>query len=92
MFVKSEFAKKNYRTLIYLGSFVLVAAGFFIAQHFGYMSKMFVYIPATLALIIVGALLCKEIITGIKNNPEDRTYLPYGPALVIAGFIVLLVW
>ncbi len=91
MFIKSEFAKKNYKTLIYFGTFILVVAGFFIAQYFGYMSKMCVYIPATWALIVVGALLCKEIITGIKNNPEDRTYLPYGPALVIAGFIVLLV-
>ena len=91
MFIKSEFVKKNYKTLIYFATFIIVAVIFFVGQYLGYMSKMYVYIPATLALIVIGALLCKAILTGIKNNPEDRTYLPYGPALVIAGFIVLLI-
>ena len=91
MFIKSEFTKKNYKTLIYLAIFIALAVGFFTLQYFGYMSKMLVYIPSTLLLIVIGALLCKEILVGVKNNPSERTYLPYGPALVIAGFIVLLV-
>ena len=91
MFIKSEFVKKNYKTLIYLAVFTVLAVCFFVAQYLGFMSNMFVYIPATLALIVIGALLCKEILAGVKNNPSERTYLPYGPALVIAGFIVLLI-
>ena len=91
MFIKTELTKKNYKTLGYFGLFIAYTIAFVLTQYFGYLTNMLVFIPVSVGLLIIGLLLCRAILSGIKNNPEERTYLPFGPALVIAGFIVLLI-
>lgn len=91
MFIKKEFEKKNYKTLAFLAAFIIYAAGFYTLQAFGYLQNMIIYTICTVILAIIGLFLCREILKGVKDNPDDRTYLPYGPALVVAGMIALLI-
>ena len=41
-------------------------------------------------LFALGLWTCIAILRGLKN-PDTLTYLPFGPALAIAGLIVLLI-
>jgi len=90
VFIKKEIEQKNWMTIISLGTFTLYTVAFLMAQNFGWLSNMVAYIASSIVLAVLGLLACREILTNIKNDPENRTYFPFGPALVLAGFILML--
>ncbi len=90
LFIKKEIENKNWMVLISFGAFILYTGAFMMAQKFGWLENMVAYIASAIVLVIIGVLCCREILTNIKSDPENRTYLPFGPALVLAGFILLL--
>lgn len=90
IFIKKEFEQKNWTTLISFGAFVIYTCAFFMAQKFDWLSNSIAYGASAVVLIILGILCCREILINVRNNPENCTYLPFGPALVVAGFILLL--
>lgn len=89
VFVKKEIEKKNWMTVISLGAFAIYTAAFFMAQQFGWLSNTVAYVASAIVLAVLGLFTCREILTGIKE-PENRTYLPFGPAMILAGFAILL--
>lgn len=91
IFIKKEIQNKNWITLTSLITFIFYATIFFIAQQHGWLTNNLAYIISTLILCALGLYTCKEILTGIKN-PNNRTYLPFGPALLLAGTIILLIY
>ena len=90
IFVKKEFEKGNKMTLVLLLAFVLYTFGYLFAQKSGLLNNIWIYTVATLAFLALGLWVCKKILAGIKN-PENQTCLPFGPALVLAGFVILLI-
>ena len=90
IFIKKEIEQKNWMTVISLGAFILYTGAFFMAQQFGWLANTVAYVASAIVLAILGLLTCREILTNINTAPENRTYLPFGPALVLAGFIILL--
>lgn len=92
IFIKKLVLKKETLTLATLSAFILYAV------VFGYLSVKGIVEPAgglyiTLAVILalIGLYLCKLIITGIKQESTDElTYLPFGPAMALAGLVLLV--
>ena len=89
VFIKKEIEQKNWMTIISLGAFILYTAAFFMAQQFGWLSNTTAYIASAVVLAVLGLLTCREILAGVKE-PSNRTYLPFGPAMILAGFAILL--
>ena len=89
IFIKKEYQNKNWMILISLGTFTIYTCAFIMAQQFGWLNNTFAYAASTIVLCIIGVLTCREILAGLKN-PENRTYLPFGPAMITAAMIFLL--
>lgn len=90
VFVKKEIDNKNWMTLISLSAFIIYTAAFFMAQQNGWLDHKWGYGASVIVLVVLGLFTCREILTGIKN-PDNRTYLPFGPAMILAGFAILLI-
>lgn len=90
VFVKKLIKNKNWLTLGALSVFIIYTIGFIAAQNLGWLSHPAAYWSSTIVLIILGLLTCRELICGLKENKgADGLYLPFGPAMIIAGFIAL---
>lgn len=89
VYVKKEIENKNWMTLISLLVFMVYTAAFYMAQQYGWLSSTVAYTLCAIVLAVIGLFTCREVLIGIKN-PENRTYLPFGPAMILAGFITLL--
>lgn len=89
IYIKKEFDDKNWMTIISLGAFFIYTAAFAMAANFGWLSNQIAYVASAIVLAVIGIFACREVLRGIKK-PENRTYLPFGPAMILAGFIILL--
>lgn len=89
VFIKKEIDNRNWMTVLFLAAFIIYTAAFFMAQQFGWLANSTAYTASALVLAGLGIFTCREILIGIKN-PENRTYLPFGPAMILAGFVILL--
>lgn len=87
VFFKKLYDKKEFKTLVSLALFLIIAIIYGTAQYFGLSDNIIIYLAAAILLAATGLYACKQIITGLKN-PEEQTYLPFGPAMVIATFLV----
>lgn len=91
IFIKKLIVNKNWLTLGALGIFTIYTIGFILAQNSGWFNHPVAYWSSTIVLVILGLLACRELIFGIKENPQTvGLYLPFGPAMIIAGFIALI--
>ena len=90
VYIKKEIDNRNWMVVISLGAFIIYTLAFLMAAQFGWLANTVAYVLSAVVLAVIGILACREIIRGIKE-PENRTYLPFGPALVLAGLIVLLI-
>lgn len=91
VYIKKEFDNKKWMTLISIGIFSVYAIFFAMAYKFGWLSNDIAYIFSAVILAILGILACREILRGIRQ-PENRTYLPFGPALLFTGMLLLLIF
>lgn len=90
IYLKKEYENKNWMTLISIGVFCFYALSFVMAYNLGWLSNQIAYIASAVVMAVLGLLTCREVLRGIRN-PENRTYLPFGPALLFAGMVFLLV-
>ena len=88
MFLKDLFCRKEWKTLVSFISFVMFAVLFFVFQD--KLGIGMIYILCTVIFAVLGILTCIFIFKGLREKPENRTYLPFGPAMVTATFIFLL--
>ncbi len=89
VFVKKEIEEKNWMTIISLGVFLVYTGAFYMAKEYGWLNSSTTYILCAVVLAGLGLLTCREILTGLKTS-GSKTYLPFGPAMILAGFVVLL--
>jgi len=88
VFIKKLVIKKDYKTLATSGTFFVYTAGFALfAQKLG---TGLLYMAGAAGLAFLGIYLCKLILSGLKDNPDDLTYLPFGPAMAISALIMLI--
>lgn len=90
LFIKKLIQNKNWSTLIYMAVFVILAIIYIVAQYNGWLEKTVVYWTSTIILVLSGILTCKNLVCGLKENKgQGGMYLPFGPAMIAAGFITL---
>ncbi len=90
LYVKKLFETKDWKALIYLAVFFILAILYVVAQNYGWLVNAIAYWISTALLVISGVLVCKSLIGGLKkDNGESGMYLPFGPAMILAGFIAM---
>ena len=90
LYVKKEIENRNWMVVLSLGAFIIYTLAFLMAMQFGWLTNTIAYALSAIVLAVIGIFACREILRGIKE-PENRTYLPFGPALILAGFVILLI-
>jgi len=90
LFLKKLYKNKNWYTLISLIVFFLYAAGFYVlSSRTDILDGALVMLLAIVMMFVIGINACISIIRGLKNK-DNLTYLPFGPALAIAGLVLLV--
>lgn len=90
LFIKKLAKNKNWKTLITLCIFFVYAAAFYIIDKETVLFDHFILeLIAAVCMFVLGLYACLCIIKGLKDK-NNLTYLPFGPALAIAGLILLL--
>ena len=92
IFIKGLVQNKDWKTLISFCLFSVFAIIFYSLQHFRVITieNVVLFTIGAIILAILGVATCLLIFKGLRENPENRTYLPFGPAMVVAAFIALL--
>ncbi|MBR6301111.1 prepilin peptidase [bacterium] len=94
MFIKNLIAEKDLMTLGAIAGFVIFAIGYFFALTAGWLDNKWAYVTSTVVLIAAGLFACRELLLRLRHASEQNSlsYLPFGPALVIAGLISLFLF
>ncbi len=92
VFIKGLFDNKEWKTLAAFLLFVLYAVVFFTLQYLNIVteSSAVLFTVCAFILAILGIVACLFIFKGLREKPENGTYLPYGPALTAAALIMLI--
>lgn len=92
IFIKDLFCKKEWVTLASFSIFAIYAAIFFTLQQVGIITinNTAVYLISAVILALVGIFTCYQIFKGLRENPSGATCLPFGPAMVIAALLLLI--
>lgn len=89
VFIKKLYNNKDYNTIITFITFFVIAFLLNWVNSTDLFNISLVSYLLSLGLLISGIYLCVRIIKGLRNN-SNATYLPFGPALVVGAFLVLL--
>lgn len=90
IFIKKLITNKNWMTLGAISSFVVYTIGFLVAKQLEWLTHPIAYWSSIIVLVALALWTCKELLGGIKENQETGLYLPFGPAMIVAGFIALV--
>lgn len=92
IFIKGLVKNREWKTLISFSLFCIYAIAFYSLQHFRVITveKVILYSIGALILAVLGIVSCALIFKGLRKKPENRTYMPFGPAMVVAAFIALI--
>lgn len=91
-FIRGLIENKDWKTLISFVSFCVYAAAFYVLQQNNLIENPIIYLFGAVLLAVLGLLSCMFIFKGLRENPSNRTYLPFGPAMVAAAFIIILLF
>lgn len=80
--------QKDYQTLVALSLFIVASIGSAYALYNLYMPEFLQYI-ILIVLAGLGIWACVGVIRGLKQEGENVTVLPFGPAMAIAAVIVM---
>lgn len=92
IFIRGLVKNKDWKTLVSFLVFAIFAIAFYTLQYFRIITveNITLYTIFALILIILGIVSCILIFKGLREHPENRTYMPFGPAMVAAAFIALI--
>lgn len=88
MYLYKLFKSKNFKLLSALILLVMMMVLFRLADYFGVFDSNIFYIFSVVLLALIGIYCCKNILLSIKTD-KNLTYLPFGPALLLAGFVIM---
>ena len=90
LFLKKLAQNKDWKTFSSLVLFFLYAIGFYVLEFkTSLLNNIIFEVLAIFVMFVLGIMACLCLIKGLKNK-ENLTYLPFGPALAIAGMILLV--
>ena len=91
MFIKNLIAEKDLMTLGAIAGFILFAMSYFFAFKAGWLDNRWASVTCTIVLAAIGLFACRELLLRLRRASAENTlsYLPFGPALVLAGLIAL---
>lgn len=87
LFMRKLLKQKNWMTFGSICAFIIYTAGYLTAQHLKWLENSVAYWASTIVFLAIGIFVCREILLGIKNKVSEGLYLPFGPAMVLAGII-----
>ncbi len=91
LFLKKLAQNKHWWTIISLVVFFVYAVAFYSVEHFGSaFDNILIHLGAMGVMFVLGLWACFCVIKGLKDNKDNLTYLPFGPALAIAGLLLLV--
>ncbi len=88
IFVKKLFKNKDYRTMISFFVFFILVFIIHWLDYSSILNNLIVFGFLTLLLCAAGIYVCKRILGGLKNK-ENMIFLPFGPAMVLGGLIMM---
>lgn len=88
-YMKKLFKEKNWFLTGLISTFIIYTAGYFTASSFGMLESSVVLWICTIILVLLGIVLCIEILKGIKKQEQTGTMIPFGPSLCLSGLIAL---
>ncbi len=91
IFIKGLISNKEWKTLTTFCVFLIYAGAFYAIQQLNVIENPLFFALGSLLLTVLGITSCIQILKGLKENPENRTYMPFGPAMVVAAFVVMFV-
>ncbi len=91
VFIKRLIDNKNWLTLSAISIFIIYTIGYLYAQNLGWFSNGIAYWSSTIVLLLLGIMTCRELLFSIKEHRTSGMYLPFGPAMVIAAFVALII-
>lgn len=89
IFIKNLIVNKEWKTLSLFAAFVVYSAALYGLQVAGVIDSGILYAICAIVLVIIGVATCIFVLKGLKEHPESRTYLPFGPAMVTATFFMM---
>lgn len=92
IFLKKLYTNKDYKTL---GSFLAFFFVLLVIKGLDYamlLTNFVIYMILALILAGLGFYVCKRVLSGIRENKESMTMLPFGPAMVAGGFIIMFLF
>lgn len=88
VFFKKLYCQKDYKTLVSFIAFFCFALLIKALEGVEIFNNLIVFGVVILILCLLGFYTCKRIIQGLKN-PQNMTYLPFGPAMIAGAFFVM---
>ncbi|MBQ6143167.1 MAG: hypothetical protein IJI84_01565, partial [Clostridia bacterium] len=90
IFIKKLIQDKNFETLSALAGFVIYTLVYFFLMNTDLFENRIIYWICTIILLALGLYSCIKLILGLKqNNGAGGLFLPFGPALIVAGLVVI---
>lgn len=91
LFLKKLYCNKKWQTLSALVSFFVYVIAYFVVQNCTELfENVWILLVAMIILAILGVWACVSVIQGLKDR-DTLTYLPFGPAMAIAGIVMLFI-
>lgn len=90
LFFKKLIVKKEWNILIPLTLFFIYVIIYFFLQKSPVFEHIYVILLTIIVMFVLGIWACVNIIRSLKKT-DSLTYLPFGPAMAIAGLLVLLI-
>ena len=90
MFIKKLLQNREYMLLYSLGGFVLSVGLFKLLDVLNLIGNLFVFIFAFGLMLFFAFYACKKLIVSAKSA-EGLTYVPFGPPLIIAAFVLMFI-
>ena len=82
--------EKNYKLFGGILAIALLAAGYWYSNTAGLFENNAIYLLAyTIVLIGVAIYVCRQLFGKVLGSKTEGLAVPFGPALVLAGFVML---
>lgn len=88
VFIAKLYKNKDYKTLLSFFAFFILVFAVKSIEYIKITNNFTIFTVLTILLCAVGFYACKRILGGLKDR-ENMTYLPFGPAMVAGGLVLL---
>ena len=82
---------KNWKLICEISLFIIYSVIYFYGESAGWFENLILLSICTMIFLILGVILCVELLKGIKNNNQNGFQIPFGPSLTLSGLVALLV-